>query len=412
MTQLEERAKRINDAIALKEPDRVPITAQGLSYPALNAGYTVADVFYDFDKNADSVIKYVTQYEPDNAGLGITLAGQGPILELVKPKNLAWPGAPDNRVPADSIHQFIEFAVLHDEDFEFFMEDYTGWLLKKGFPAVSGLLEGFSSWNIAEQPIESQTKELFKRLSSPSSKELIQTIWKITDMYNELDSKRSELIKKLTDLGFPVCSGGTSRVPFDTFSDYYRGTLDTMMDLYEHPEAIYRFMDRDLEGVLDKITRLSKVNPGKWVFIPLHKGMDSFLTDEQYRDFYWKYLQKIINHIIDVGMVPNIYTEGPYNSRLEYLADVPKGKVIYSFEDVDPVRAKEVLGDVACITGVFPVYLLHYGTKQEVIDEAKRLIDILAPGGGYLFSTGAGFDHAKPENVEAMFDIVKTYGKK
>jgi uroporphyrinogen-III decarboxylase len=61
---------------------------------------------------------------------------------------------------------------------------------------------------------------------------------------------------------------------------------------------------------------------------------------------------------------------------------------------------------------VFPVYLLHYGTKQQVIDEVKRLIDILAPGGGYIFSTGAAHDNAIPENVEAMFDTVKTYGKK
>jgi len=113
-----------------------------------------------------------------------------------------------------------------------------------------------------------------------------------------------------------------------------------------------------------------------------------------------------------VGMIPYVYTEGPYNSRIKYLTEVPKGKVVISFEEVDPVYAKQQLGDIACIQGVFPIYLLHYGTKQQVIDEAKRLIDILAPGGGYIFSTGAGFDQAKPENVEAMFDTVKTYGKR
>ena len=30
--------------------------------------------------------------------------------------------------------------------------------------------------------------------------------------------------------------------------------------------------------------------------------------------------------LIDMGVTPYIYTEGPYNSRLEQLADVPKGK--------------------------------------------------------------------------------------
>jgi len=90
---------------------------------------------------------------------------------------------------------------------------------------------------------------------------------------------------------------------------------------------------------------------------------------------------------------------------------VPKGKVVYAFEKADPVNVKKQLGDTACISGLFPCFLLHYGTKQQVIDEAKRLIDIMAPGGGFIFNTDAGFDHAKPENVEAMFDTVKNYGK-
>jgi uroporphyrinogen-III decarboxylase len=249
-------------------------------------------------------------------------------------------------------------------------------------------------------------------LSTPASREMMQNIWKISDILSEIRNKNIELNKKLVEMGFPVIIGGRAFVPFDTFSDFYRGTLDTMMDMYENPEVIIRFIDRNIENVLQNITKQAKIAPGKWLFMPLHKGMDTFLTDEQYREYYWKYLQRMICHIIDVGMIPYVYTEGPYDSRLKYLSDVPKGKVIYSFEEVDPVAAKRELGDTACILGVFPVYLLHYGTKQQVIDEAKRLIDILAPGGGYIFSTGAGHDRAIPENVEAMFDTVKIYGKK
>ena len=412
MTLLEERQKRIDDAIALKEPDRIPITATGQCYPVYNAGYTVADVVYDFDKYAQAVIKYATQYEPDAAGGGITIPGQGPILELVKPKNLVWPGAPDKRISLNSTQQFVEYAVLLEEDMDFFMEDYTGWLLAKGFPAVAGALEPLAEWNFSQHIVNAYTQGLIGMLSTPAAREMMQTIWKVSDMMAELGKKNIELREKFIELGFPVTSGGMGLVPFDAYSDFYRGTLDTMMDLYEHPEVILRFIDRNIEYVLQSITMQAKAAPGKWLFMPLHKGMDSFLTDEQYKDLYWKYLQRMINHIIDVGMVPFVYTEGPYNSRVKYLTEVPKGKVVYSFEEVDPVYAKKELGDIACIQGVFPVYLLHYGTKQQVIDEAKRLIDILAPGGGYIFSTGAGYDHAKPENVEAMFDTVKTYGKR
>jgi len=412
MTTYEERQKRISDSIALCEPDRVPITARGLCYPFFNAGYTVADALYDFDKYEESVIKYATQYEPDSASGGSTNPGQGPLLELIKPKNLVWPGAPDGRISKNSVQQFVEYSVLQEEDMDYFMEDYTGWLMTKGYPAIAGLMEPLAEWDFARYHLDSYQQNFFNVISTPASREMIKTIWEVTDRMAALGKRSMELNKKLEELGFPVTGGGAALVPFDAYSDFYRGTLDTMMDLYEHPEVIMHFIDRNIEYVLESITQQAKHAPGKWVFMPLHKGMDGFLTEQQYTDYYWKYLRRMIHHIIDVGMVPYVYTEGPYNSRIKHLTEVPKGKVVYSFEEVDPVYVKKMLGDTACIHGIFPIYLLHYGTKQQVIDEAKRLIDILAPGGGYIFSTGAGFDHAKPENVEAMFDTVKTYGKR
>ena len=185
-----------------------------------------------------------------------------------------------------------------------------------------------------------------------------------------------------------------------------------MIDLYENREVIEKFCETQIEFTLDNIEKQAEFSKGKQMFVALHKGMDKFLNDEQYENLYWKYLRQMIIKMIEVGGIPYIYTEGHYDSRLKYLKDVPKGKVVYHFETVDMAEAKRVVGEVACISGGFPIYLLHYGKKQEVIDECKRLIDICAPGGGFYFATSADFDNAIPENVEAMFDTVKTYGKK
>ena len=73
--------------------------------------------------------------------------------------------------------------------------------------------------------------------------------------------------------------------------------------------------------------------------------------------------------------------------------------------------AKKKLGNIACITGGFPTSLLDWGSTQQVIDETKRLIDICAPGGGFIFETGCGMCNAKRENVVAMFETVKEYGR-
>ena len=73
--------------------------------------------------------------------------------------------------------------------------------------------------------------------------------------------------------------------------------------------------------------------------------------------------------------------------------------------------AKKIVGGTATVAGGFPVYLLDFGTKEQVVDEAKRFIDACAPGGGFIFETSCGLDYARPENVEALVDTVRTYGK-
>ena len=93
--------------------------------------------------------------------------------------------------------------------------------------------------------------------------------------------------------------------------------------------------------------------------------------------------------LIEWGVTPYIYTEGPYSSRLEQLTDVPKGKVLYHFEKVDMKEAKRILGGTACIMGNLPVALLEFGKKEEVIAETRKLLEDCMPGGGYiLISTG------------------------
>lgn len=78
--------------------------------------------------------------------------------------------------------------------------------------------------------------------------------------------------------------------------------------------------------------------------------------------------------LINMGVTPIIYTEGKYNTRLEYLAEVPKGKVLYHFETVDIRRAKEVLGGTAAISGNLPIYLMEHGTPEQVREETKSFL--------------------------------------
>lgn len=409
------RVKRVNDAIALTEPDTIPFIPIVQCFPYLQAGYTMADILYDTEltKARESIFKYLDEYEPDAMmGHSYVNMGQGPIMELGQPKTTRWAGMPGNVIDVNSIHQFIEFPVLEDDQFDRFTTDRTGWVMSRGMPMTSGLLEPFAKLNIGDMGVYGSYARVAGAMSTPEFKSMMETLWKINDMSIALMGKTRQLNNDIEAYGYPILATGHAGVPFDGYSDFLRGTLDGCADLYERPEIVMAYCEETLAGTLESVKLQGKMMPGKHVFMALHKGMDGFMGDEHYREFYWNHLQLIINTIIEAGMVPYIYTEGKYNTRLECLKEVPKGKVIYHFEEVDMVQAKKVLGDTACIAGGFPVYLLDYGTKEQVVDEAKRLIDACAPGGGFIFETSCGIDLAKKENMEALRDTVRTYGKR
>ena len=417
MTVDEKRAakqKRVDDAIALTEPDRVPLCPAITTFPYTQFGHTVAECVYSLDAAEDAVLKYLETYDPDAAtGYSNANIGLGPILELAAPKNYRWAGAPQHWVDDNSVHQYIEFTLLLDEEFERFWTDRTGWLLNDCFPRVSGLAEPFADLQLSTMDATSPYGSLSRFFSKPEVKEMLQKMWKIQELVDARNARLKEIDQKVYDAGYPLLVGGGAGVPFDSYSDFLRGTMDGMADLYDRPEEVKKFCDEQMEKVLEMIKIQGKMNPpGKHAFMALHKGFDGFMSGEHYQEFYWSYLQRIIYALVDAGMVPYLFCEGTYNSRLSFLKEVPRGKVLYRFEKVDMAAAKKELGDVATISGGFRNYLLNHGTPEQVETEIKKLIDICAPGGGYIFDIDCGMTDAKPENVEMMVRTVKEYGKR
>ncbi len=62
--------------------------------------------------------------------------------------------------------------------------------------------------------------------------------------------------------------------------------------------------------------------------------------------------------------------------------------------------------------GVDTQHVLPFGTPQEVADEARRRIDDLAPGGGFVFAAVHNIQaRVPPENIIALFDTALDYGR-
>ncbi len=334
----------------------------------------------------------------------------GTANELACSNMIDWPGRPGTKVDDSSTYQVIEHEYMTADEYPELLSDFTGFMLHKYIPRAFPGIAGLAGIKFVPSSILGT-----KFLSEICSEKVIQTFQVLKDigiLDREAQDATATMSAQLGQMGFPPFKTGFGQAPFDNLSYYYLAKMETFIDLINCPDMIEKACDLFTDIQIESWQYFRTANmPVKRVFFPLHKGMDGFMSPEQYENLYWKPLRKCVDALVDMGVTPILYGEGPYNSRIEQMADIPAGKTIIHFERADMSKAKKVLGDRACLSGNLPIYLLERGTKQQVVDEVKRLLDICAPGGGYIFDTDACIGDAKEENVEAMFETLELYGK-
>ena len=135
----QEREKRINDAISLKIPDRVPLMLELSYFPAkyLNIPYDTA--YYDYDLWLEANCKTLEDFRPDMAQVAPFFPGK--VYEILDSKQLRMPGQGIDRYHS---HQFIELECLKADEYDHFMADHSDFLLRRFIPRIFGTLEPFN----------------------------------------------------------------------------------------------------------------------------------------------------------------------------------------------------------------------------------------------------------------------------
>ena len=169
--------------------------------------------------------------------------------------------------------------------------------------------------------------------------------------------------------------------------------------------------DRLTQVAIDLITRSPSGAATPVIFIPLHKGADGFMSDEQFKTFYWPSLRATLLGLIEEGFIPFLFAEGRFGSRLEAIMDLPKASTVWLFDQTDMAQAKETIGTIACIQGNVPLSLLYAGTPEETADYVRKLIDVAGKDGGFVLDAGAAADDGKDENLRAMIETAWEYGR-
>lgn len=404
----QERMQRCQDAIELKEPDRVPICPMIGIVPYTLDGCSNKDAMYNYDRATKAIVNFYKRYPMLDVSQHSGFRS-GRANELAGSTMIDWPGRPGTKVPDQSTFQVMEFEYMKENEYPEILQDFTGFMLRKYIPRAFPNLAGLST--IRFVPDEILGTNALSGLYTPEALKAYQLLGEIAKEEEKRQTANNHCSKLVEDLGFPPLYTGGGEVPFDVIGDYYRSTLPTLMDQIEREEEMEELCYRIADLEIANFQAFKENNyPIKRVSFPMHKGMDGFMGPEQYEKLYWRPFKKIINALLDMGVTPYLYTEGKYNTRLEQLKDLPKGKCMIHFEQVDIRQAKRILGDNSCIVGNFPMILLEMGTPEQVTEKVKELLDICMPGGGYIFDCDGSIDIAKEANLDAMFSALEKYG--
>ncbi|KIX11145.1 uroporphyrinogen decarboxylase family protein [Dethiosulfatarculus sandiegensis] len=406
----QEREKRLLDAIALKEPDRVPLVPLFAFYNCYFTGITPRQAYEEPEMALEAWRRTIKHFQPDATySVNFTVYAPDQVLSGLDFKAMKWPG---HGVPDDQSFQFVESEYMLEEEYEEFFQNRSEFFLRKMLPRLAGNLRGLAKL----PPLETASlgyvwPGVLPAFTDPEVTLALETLLKMSKEQAKWAGLCAKFAQELKDMGYPSIKEQTVLAPYDLVADNLRGTSGAAQDLLLQPEKLMRTVE-ELAPLMSGLgIKGAKTKNNPRVFIPLHKGTDNFMSLRHFKNYYWPSLQKLILDLVEADCTPYLLVEGLYNSRLDVIKDVPPGKCIYHFEATDIYKAKEVLGDTVCIMGNMPNSLLNTGTVEQVKEETKRLIDHCGDGGGYIMSASALIDHAKTENVEAWVETTREYGK-
>ncbi|TFF90459.1 MAG: hypothetical protein EU548_02905 [Promethearchaeota archaeon] len=406
-----EKAERVYAAFKLKTPDRIPINGiTGDTFPAIYSGYTGEDYLFNIEgRGLESHYNYINNFDFDLfMPTPLFAAGIGKILSTAGVKIIKLPGID---LDPTSFYQFDEREVMKDpQDYELFNKKYFN---QKVLPAVTELA--------CPKDERSNGVSLFKSL-----KLLMNYSYRLMHHIDRTEA-----------LGAPMIIGGAGMQPFDVASLLLRGLRKISIDMRRQPDDVKRICNKLAPGLLNmfkmvaKILRherkipnnvdidadislnqsINKFNPRMGAFFVCERAF--MMNPTQFEEISLPSLNHVLNGLCEAEIIPILQFEQDVTHLLPSIRKLPgPGKCVFNCDCSDILKAKEILGDHMCIMGNVPLGLLTVGSPNDVEKYVKDLINKIGDEPGFIIGPALGIPgEAKPENVKALIDSAKKYGK-
>jgi uroporphyrinogen-III decarboxylase len=406
-----EREKRIWDAVELKVPDRVPVIFGGTFFACKYAGIPYSAAYYDTPAWKNAFKKMIVDMDPD--AYGWEPRESGVALEALQTNYTRWPGG---TLPPDVPFQIAEKEYMKEDEYDLFLTDPSDYMMRYLLPRVYGALEPLTKLP-PMMGFGANVDAMARILASPEFEPVIKAVKKAGDAEAQREHVLSTMMQEMAAMGFPepLPARGGVMPPFSSFSNTFRTFNGVVKDMYRRPEklkaALQLMLDFRIARAVPAVKRPGHPTLGSSG--EAHRVSDEFFSNKQFEEFVWPYWKKAMDKSYELGYeILSMFFEGRRDKQLHYFTQFPKRSMLIRFAESDIFRAKEILGDKACIMGNVPIAMLQVASPSAVEEYCKKLIKEVGKNGGFILRCSTDFtQEARPENVKAMINSAEKYGR-
>ncbi|NLM20311.1 MAG: hypothetical protein GX207_00995 [Peptococcaceae bacterium] len=378
----QERLERLERANRNEQPDRIPVMSATSTWAYYYKGYLPKDGWY----NSEITEKVYRAIYEDFYFDAIDIH---PIA-IYHPEMFTILGGGCFTFNEEGLHQTKSGAinVMEPEEYKDLIKDPYSYLLNTVFPRRYKLFS-------PEIDVDTKVEGLKKFLN-------------FFDRFRQEMKKHNEICAR--DYGLPSAVQTLLLTPVDFILDTLRDFQGIIQDIKRRPEMVRDAGLALVDFILDGVKHLTP-SYGQVILIPMH--LPPFLSPKDFSKVYWPSYKKLIDELVGRGFMVKCAFERKYEHLYDFLRELPKNRIIAVLEDDDIFTFKKKLGDRMAIHGGIPTTMLYYASKQECLDFCQRLLDEVAPGGGYLFGTNMSMitpSDGKAENLKAVNDFIHKYG--
>ena len=386
--------ERINIAMKLGTPDRVPLMCQlSIGHYFLNSKINPLDIWLESEGFAEALIEMQQRYNFD--GVLINLPGRPPdyknqIKKIERTENetkIIWKNDCFTVIPSDDNPHFYQpdgtrrFPTFDeiDPDKLFYIEPWDITEIKYPF-----------RWSFETEPRD--FKDFFPSYHNNIIKAVKQKAGDKISVHSEIFSPWSQFLEMLN----------------------YENALIAIMD---DPGKVKAILERLTEGAI-ALAKLQASENVDAILISSAFAGAGLISREHYMEFVLPYEKRIISEVQKEFDIP-IYTHtcGSIGDRLDLMLETTTNGI----DTLDPPplgtveleEAKKILTGKAFIKGnIDPVFTLLQGSTDQIKKDVEWRINVGKENGGYILSSACSVaPKTPPQNIELLAEMVQTFGK-